>query len=629
MPILTTSDLKVSYGELDVFSGLSLEVGEGARIGMVGPNGAGKTSLLRVLVGELEPDGGSVYGVADLRIGYVPQVSQDAASETLGDQVMSAFDELVRLEGALADSALEIQAGDDQGRREAERRYSSLLAQYEARGGYDYESRMERVAAGVGLSAEALETPAISASGGERTRAALAKALLNEPDLLLLDEPTNYLDFKGLAWLERFLTQSSHAFIAVSHDRYFLDRVATQIWEMDRGRVKTYPGSYTKYRALEAERSARRQKEYERQQEQIASEESFIDRYRAGQRARQARGREKRLDRLKETALIEAPQTQRAIHIGGIHPASRAGQIVVSTEGLGVGFVDGDRDVELLSALDMKLESGSRTAVIGSNGVGKTTLVQTILGMTPPLAGQATLGHNVKVGYHRQGSDDLPESSTVLEAMQEYRNVPIGEERNYLARFLFLGDDVFKRVSSLSGGERARLAVARLLVTEPNFLVLDEPTTHLDIPSREALEQALLEYDGTLLFISHDRHLISLLAHQLWIVEDGTVHLFTGSFQEWASQSKEFAPPLSPKAKRRMRRRAQAVGKTPAHATEAPTPPPDYEPMIAEMESDLARIERDLLRASERQDVDNVVRLGKEHDKTQLKLAQMWKMWAE
>ena len=423
MPILTTSDLKVSYGELDVFSDLSLEVSERARIGMVGPNGAGKTSLLRVLVGELEPDGGSVQGATGIRIGYVPQVSQDASSDTLGNQIMSAFDELVRLERALADSALEIQTGDDRARREAERRYSSLLAEYETQGGYDYESRMERVAAGVGLSAEDLKTPAASASGGERTRAALATALLNEPGLLLLDEPTNYLDFKGLAWLEQFLAQSSHAFIAVSHDRYFLDRVATEIWEMDRGRVKTYRGSYTTYRALETERAARRQKEYDRQQEHIASEESFIDRYRAGQRARQARGREKRLDRLKETALIESPQAQRTIHIGGIPAASRAGQIVVSVKGLGVGFVEGDRSVELLSALDMKLEIGSRTAVIGSNGVGKTTLVQTILGMTPPLAGQATLGHNVKVGYHRQGSDDLPGSYTVLEAMQEYRNV--------------------------------------------------------------------------------------------------------------------------------------------------------------------------------------------------------------
>ncbi len=629
MPILTTSDLKVSYGELDVFSDLSLEVSERARIGMVGPNGAGKTSLLRVLVGELEPDGGSVQGATGIRIGYVPQVSQDASSDTLGNQIMSAFDELVRLERALADSALEIQTGDDRARREAERRYSSLLAEYETQGGYDYESRMERVAAGVGLSAEDLKTPAASASGGERTRAALATALLNEPGLLLLDEPTNYLDFKGLAWLEQFLAQSSHAFIAVSHDRYFLDRVATEIWEMDRGRVKTYRGSYTTYRALETERAARRQKEYDRQQEHIASEESFIDRYRAGQRARQARGREKRLDRLKETALIESPQAQRTIHIGGIPAASRAGQIVVSVKGLGVGFVEGDRSVELLSALDMKLEIGSRTAVIGSNGVGKTTLVQTILGMTPPLAGQATLGHNVKVGYHRQGSDDLPGSYTVLEAMQEYRNVPIGEERNYLARFLFGGDDVFKRVSSLSGGERARLAVARLLVTEPNFLVLDEPTTHLDIPSREALEQALSEYDGTLLFISHDRHLISLLAHQLWIVEDGTVDVFTGSFQEWASQSKEFAPPLSPKSKRRMRRRARAVGKTAAPAAKPGTPTPDYEAMIAELESRLARIERDLLRASDRQDVDDVVRLGEEHDKTQLELAEMWEMWAE
>ena len=630
MPLLTASNLKVSYAESDIFSDISLEIAERARIGMVGPNGGGKTSLLRLLVGDQEPNGGQVYRSSGLRIGYVPQTTQPMASGTIGDEVMLAFEELLDLERAIADSAVEVQQADRDRRRSTDRRYASLLARYEALGGYDYHNRMERVADGVGLTAQTLGNSAASASGGERTRAALARALLTDPDLLVLDEPTNYLDFKGLAWLETFLQGSNHAFIVVSHDRYFLDVVAAQIWELDHGRLQTYPGNYTKYRALKAERLTRQVKEYERQQEFIAKEQEVIGRYRAGQRAREARGRETRLARLER---IEQPDLrERGIRVAE-RTVSRAPRVVVRAKGLLVGFSSDRERVELLSVPELALERGSRTAIIGSNGAGKTTLVQTILGKRPPLSGSVTVGDKVNAGYHRQGSDDLPDHATVLEAMQEIRNIPIVDERTYLASFLFQGDDVFESVSALSGGERTRLAVARLMATEPNFLVLDEPTTHLDIPSREALEQALEGYGGTLLVVSHDRHLISLLARQLLIVENGTAQLFKGAFEEWAQQSGLFpAPPTSepkgPPTRRRFgtpRKKPKASRKADARVEQKP----DHEQTIADLESRLAWVERELQSASERQDVEEVTRLGEEYDRTRAQLNRAWDDWRQ
>jgi ATP-binding cassette subfamily F protein 3 len=647
--LLSASQLKLSYGDVEIFSGVDLEVAERARIGVVGPNGGGKTSLLRVLVGEMEPSGGAVSRAEGLRIGYVPQVATQAAGGSLKDEVMQAFVELRRLEDELAGSAMEIQWAEDKERRQAERRYSSLLERYEALGGYDYQNRMERVATGVGLSAETLDTPFAVASGGERTRAALARALLAEPDLLALDEPTNYLDFKGLAWLETFLGRFTHAFIVVSHDRYFLDRVVEQIWELDNGRLKRFPGNYTKYRKLKAEQLARQQVEYERQQEYIARQKDFIQRYGVGQRAREARGREKKLAHLER---IEAPKREQTVHIGGV-AASRTGQVALSTHDLKVGFFEDGRSVELLNVPDLKLERGARVAIIGPNGIGKTTLLRTLLGIAQALEGSVRLGYNVKPGYYRQGHDDLlstgsretlPQGPTVLDALLDIRNLPVGEARSYLARFLFRGDDVFKPVSALSGGERSRLALARLLVAEPNVLALDEPTTHLDIPSREALEQVLLAYEGAIIFVSHDRHLISLLAQQLWVLEDGAVLPFEGTFEEWAQSThgnveayryrrgvQQYAPtplqyaPTPPKQTKPAARRSVAAPQKGPPAE----PKPDPEQIITELEAALRDIEQGLASASERQDVEEIARLGQEYDETRARLDAAWDAWGK
>ena len=623
MPLLSTVDVSIAFGADVIFENLNVVIHERSRIGVVGPNGGGKTSFLKILVGEIDPSAGAVQATRGMRVGYVPQAPETTTTGSLRDEIMTAFARLRWLEQALESGATQLDQpnhGQEKGQEEAAgERYAVLLDEFESLGGYSYENRMARMVEGLGLTPRALQTPATQASGGERARAAMAKALLAEPNLLVLDEPTNHLDMKGLIWLERYLSHFDSAFIVVSHDRYFLDRTVNQVWELDHGRIRTYAGNYSKYKVLKNEQMLTQQREYVKQQEYIVKEEAFIQRYRAGQRSREARGRETRLQRLDR---IERPGNDRAITISNV-AASRSGQVVLSTHELTVGYVAGQSTTELLSIPDMKLERGSRTAVIGDNGTGKTTLLKTLLGLTPPLRGKVGLGRNAAVGYHRQGLDDLDGESTVIESLLDAKDMPYEDARSYLARFLFQGDDVFRQVASCSGGERSRLALARLLATEPNILILDEPTTHLDIPSREALEQVLLSYHGTLLFVSHDRQFASLLAQQLWVVDQGGLQLFPGTFESWLESVKEGdqgAAPRKIKARRPLR---------PPQGKKPPSPALDDRliKIIDGLETRLAEIQSELEEASAQRDLELISKIGLEYDRTKEELDEKMAQW--
>ena len=625
MPLVSTSELAIHYGADIIFSGVDLDINERARIGIVGPNGGGKTSLLRVLVGEQDASEGRVARSVGIQVGYVPQHPQMEIAGTLREEVMRAFDQVRILEKELEGAS---RGPDDQngGSEEAGRRYAALLDQYEAQGGYTYARAVERMVDGLGLRPETLDSPASSASGGERTRAALARALLGNPDLLVLDEPTNYLDLKGVTWLERYLTHFAPAVVVVSHDRYFLDKTATQIWEIDHGRMNIFPGNFSKYRVLKGERALRLAKEYESQQEFIAKEQAFIDRYRAGQRSREAKGRETRLGRLER---IERPDSDQFISLKP-SSATRTGQVVLSTQGLKVGYTDGEGSTELLNVPDLKLHRGSRTAVIGDNGTGKTTFIKTVLGMIPPLEGSVALGQSVKVGYYSQGLGVLEDNQTVLDSFLEIKNMPFEQARFYLARFLFQGDDVFREVGACSGGEKSRLALARLLITEPNLLVLDEPTTHFDIPSREALEQVLLSYSGTILLVSHDRHLVSLLAESLLVMVDGQVDFFLGTFEDWSEAQREAeAEATTSRAQERLKPapRPQAARVQSPKRRNPAAPVIDMEQTIVNLEDQLKAIEGWLQEATESQDFEEMTRLGEEHIRTQSELEQRLEEW--
>ncbi|MQF65691.1 ABC-F family ATP-binding cassette domain-containing protein [SAR202 cluster bacterium AC-647-P02_OGT_505m] len=633
MAVIGASQLGLHYAEMEIFGDITLQVNEKARIGIVGPNGSGKTSLLRVLLGEQDYDSGTIFRPEQLRIGYVPQTAMQSGSGTLREQIIETFRHLIDLEEQMAESALEIQQTQGSGRKRAERRYSSLVDRYESEGGYDYHNAIERVVAGVGLSEEILDTLTIDASGGERTRAALATALLGDPDILVLDEPTNYLDFNGLEWLEGFLSTFRNAFIVVSHDRYFLDRVVTEIWEIDRARMKTFPGNYSKYKILKAEENERLSKEYRKQQEHIRREEYFIARYHAGQRSKEARGRAKRLDKIN---MIDAPAVEETVAIRSSE-ATRTGEIVLRTTDLEVGFIDSEGGkVTLFEVPDTEIHRGTTTAIIGNNGIGKTTLLKTLLSDIPALEGKSSLGHNVKTGYFRQGSDEIPPNLTVMEALLQIKNLPIGEARGFLARFLFRGEEIFEKVSSLSGGERGRLALARLLILEPNVLILDEPTTHLDIPSREALEEMLTGFKGTILFVTHDRHLISLLANNLWIIHGGKVDTFDGTYEEWQGQnSQKISTPLPSKSKlpdqkiqipgkgkKQKKQRPKNRIKSKKHNTK-----PNREEIIDRLEKRVQEIEIELSVSTGDADLERIRDLGIEHSALNEELRNALDQW--
>ncbi|MBA13148.1 MAG: ABC-F family ATP-binding cassette domain-containing protein [SAR202 cluster bacterium] len=620
MALIAGSQLSLYYSDIEIFSNVTFEVKEKTHIGIVGPNGSGKTSFLKVLMGNLDHDKGEIFKPDSTKVGYVPQTSLQSGNGTIKNQIEDAFKGILDIEQQMQDSAIAIQNSSGAQRKHAETNYANLLDKYESNGGYTYKNTMDKVVSGLGLSEELLNTPIKKASGGERTRAALAKALLTDPDLLILDEPTNYLDFKGLNWLETFLSGFSNSFIIVSHDRYFLDNVSKQIWEIDKGTLQIYKGNYSQYKILKSEDEKRLAREYEKQQVYIKKTEDFIARYHAGQRSKEARGRAKKLSKIDK---LSEPTKDKHIKISGSN-VTRTGEIILRTESLKVGYETNSTKIELFNVPDCEIIKKTATAIIGNNGEGKTTLIKTIIGDIEPISGKVHTGHNVSIGYFRQGADNIPDNFTVLEALLDIKNLDIGEARNFLAKFLFIRDEIFNQVKSLSGGERGRLELARLLIKSPNVLVLDEPTTHLDIPSREALETMLSEFEGTIIFVSHDRHLISLLADNIWAINGSNVSQFEGNYTEWlehneirenqtAKISTDKKPNLSKKNKKSVTTKKSTFKIT--------------DELIEKLESDLKFIEKELEVASKDSNIARITELGEKHRLLSDKLNQAVENW--
>ncbi len=614
MSILTATDLAMHFGAQDVFAAISLAVAHGDRIALVGPNGAGKTTLLRILAGLETPTSGVVHTARGTRIGYLAQQAEIAGGARLYDEMLAVFtdlraqqEELARLEAAMADPAT---------REEALARYGDLQVRFELAGGYEYEGRSKRVLLNLGFAEADFGQPLALLSGGQRTRAALARLLLSEPDLLLLDEPTNHLDMGAIEWLEETLASWAGSVVVVAHDRHFLDVVANRVWELARGRLEEYPGNYSKYVALRAERRERQQAEYEAQQEEIAKTEEFIRRNMAGQRSKEAKGRRKRLERLER---LERPQDDKALRLQ-LKASGRAGETVIYTRRLVVGYDDdapgGGR--RLFTCPDLRLRRGERAALLGPNGSGKTTFLKTLLGQIPPLQGEAGKGYNVHIGYFAQAQEGLHPERTVLEEILATRNLPLGEARNFLGRFLFSGDDVFKPIATLSGGERARVALAILTLAGANLLLLDEPTNHLDIPSQEALQSVLERFDGTILFVTHDRWLVSALATQVWVLERDELRVYPQGYAQY----------LAAQAQAAMAEKGAPRPQAPARRALRPTPEEreaarertrrerwisTLEQEIAALEARLAALQQEISQASLQQNLEQVRTLSAEY----------------
>jgi len=524
MSVLSVQAVSRWFGEREVLKDVSFRIGQGDRVGLVGPNGTGKTSLLRIAAGLDAPDGGTVALARGTRIGFLRQELLEDATGTVIEHARGAAAHLRELERELQGLEAEIATGDS----EALERYADAQHHFEHAGGYDFEATLARILGGLGLGG-LVDREVATLSGGERTRLGLARLLLDDPDVLLLDEPTNHLDVAALEWLENFLVEQDATAVISSHDRWFLDRVTSRTLSIEDRMVVEYRGGYSHYARQRLDRETAQMRAHARQAEEIARTEEFIRRYGAGQRSKEARGRGKKLARVER---IEAP-TQSTRHSWGLEAADLGSETVLETTALAVGYMD-----PVMRTGPLRVPRDARVAVVGPNGAGKTTLVRTLVGDLSPLDGYVSAAPAARVAYLEQAQAELTGDQTVLEAMRSAGALDDQEARNLLARFLFRGDEVQRAVSVLSGGERSRLALARLSLRHANLLVLDEPTNHLDLAAREQLEAVLADYEGTLVFVSHDRYFIDKLASELWLISGGLLRRFEGG---WTAYQRERA----------------------------------------------------------------------------------------
>ena len=565
MDILVTVDgLKKSFGVHDIFQNVSFTVRQGEKVGLVGVNGSGKTTLLRCLLDPDFADGGSVKFAGDLRLGYVEQGFDDFREETVWQFMQHACPDILNLREKMR------QLEEASGRAQGEElqgildQYARTESRYAHLDGYHYENNIKRVLIGLGYPEETWQWRADKLSGGQKTRLQLAAALVNSPDLLILDEPTNHLDIVMSEWLENYLREFRGGVLVISHDRAFLDNVVEEILEMEGGTLHRFKGNYSRYLEQKEIQVLTQTRAYEAQQEYIARQEAYIRRFKAGIKSKMARGRQSQLDRLER---IDAPVQEEEFQLRLPHAAECAEKVII-LEHLDVGYPQH----LLLQDVDLTLRRGEKVAIIGPNGCGKSTLLKTILQELPPLKGEARIGNRVKIGYFSQSYERLDENQTIMENFLTEYGLTDEQTRRVLGSMMFHGEDVFKVIGTLSGGQKARLVLLKLVLDGANCLLLDEPTNHLDIAAKEAVEAALETFDGTVLLVSHDRYLVNEVAGRIWAVEDGHVTDYKGNYDFYLEErdknrSREAAPETLRKEK-----------EPPAKATPAAAAPQTAQP---------------------------------------------------
>src|SRR5881227_1052392 len=535
------SDVFKSYGSRDVLRGTTLQINPGEHVGLVGRNGAGKTTMFRLVNAEESPDSGEVVRARGVKLGLLAQHVHFEKGSTVHESALAAFGhlqqiehEMHQLEHRMAD------AGEDL--EKVLSRYSDLQHEFEREGGFEYSAKAEAILQGLGFDRDSWQMETEKLSGGQQNRLGLARLLLSEPDVLLLDEPTNHLDVSAVEWLEEFLQSYPAGFVVISHDRYFLDRACRRIIEIENGQATSYNGNYSAYVVEREERREIQQRAYENQQRLIAKTEEFIRKNLAGQKTKQAKSRRTMLQRLERVDAVRADQSSGDFRLQEIE---RTGTHVLTITDATIGYGDKilARDISLI------LRRGECLGVIGPNGSGKTTFLKTILGRIPALSGDVRWGAKVEIGYYAQQLEDLDDRNEIIMELRRVApaNATAGELRSFLAKFLFSGDDVYKHVGDLSGGEKGRLSLAKLIYSRVNVLLLDEPTNHLDIPSRESLEEALEAYEGTIITISHDRFFLDRVATQILALDgEGNSEHYNGDyteFHDWKAARQSEAEP--------------------------------------------------------------------------------------
>jgi ATP-binding cassette subfamily F protein 3 len=555
MTLIHSEHICKAFAGIPVLQDISWQIEAGRKIGLIGANGSGKSTLLHILSGQVAADSGTVERTRDLRLGYLTQTTTVEGNRSLYEAVRDAFRPLLDIQDEMA--LLEARMAHQQASEQDLQRYGILLEAFNLRQGYAIQARVEATLFGLGFQAADLPKPLSQLSGGQKNMAALARVLLQETDLLLLDEPSNHLDIDATEWLEGMIREYQGAVVVVSHDRYFLDRTVEEIMALEHHRLHRYPGNYSAYVTARTVRLEQARKAYEQQQADIQRQEDFIRRHMAGQKTRQAQSRQKTLERLQR--LQKPPSDPRRMHLDLAAGQRESHEVVV---GRHVWKSFGDRTV--LRDLSCTLYRGDKVGLMGPNGAGKSTFLRLLLGHDTPDQGTLRLGRNVSVAYYDQELQDLNLQNTVLDEVWQVEPwKTAGDIRSHLGRFLFSGDDVLQTLDTLSGGERSRVALAKLMLLKANLLVLDEPTNHLDIPAREALESALSEYPGTLLVVSHDRYFLDRLITRLLYLRHGTCDAYAGNYSAYQAhlaelasqppQGKSKSRPKSPPAPRRQR----------------------------------------------------------------------------
>ena len=635
------SDVYKSYGSQEVLRGASLQINPGEHVGLVGRNGAGKTTAFRLISGEETPERGDVVRARGLSLGLLAQHVHFELGSTVHESALAAFGHLQQIEHEMHELEHRMsEAGDDLETILA--RYSDLQHDFEREGGFEYAARAEAILQGLGFDREMWQLETEKLSGGQQNRLGLARLLLAEPDVLLLDEPTNHLDVASVEWLEEFLSTYAAGFVIISHDRYFLDRTCQRIIELENGRAASYTGNYSAFLIEREERREAQQRAFDNQQQLIAKTEEFIRRNIAGQKTKQAKSRRKMLEKLERVEGVRADQSSGDFRLRAIE---RAGTQVLTVEDAAVGYPD-----KLLARdITFTLRRGECLGIIGPNGSGKTTFIKTVLGKLPPLAGEFRWGTKVQVGYYAQQLDDLDDRNEIIMELRRVApsSATAGELRSFLAKFLFTGDDVYKHVRDLSGGEKGRLALAKLIYSRVNVLLLDEPTNHLDIPSRESLEEALDAYQGTIITISHDRYFLDRVATQILALDGaGGAEHYDGDYTEYhdwkaaqrlskeayakaAAQKKETSVVAQERASAQPAR-GRGGSKNSSGKGAKKRPERDarvVEAEIAEAEKQLAALSEQLARPEVSRDHNRQLALNEDYQRVDARLRLLYEEW--
>ncbi|MFL6255646.1 MAG: ABC-F family ATP-binding cassette domain-containing protein [Pyrinomonadaceae bacterium] len=632
------SDVYKSYGAQDVLRGASLQVNPGEHVGLVGRNGAGKTTLFRLITGEESADRGDVVRARGVKLGLLEQHVDFEPGTTVHEAALAAFGQLQSIEHEMHELEHRMAEAPEDLDAVLER-YSDLQHEFERQGGFEYAARAEAILQGLGFERDTWAMQCEILSGGQKNRLGLARLLLAEPDVLLLDEPTNHLDVAAVEWLEEFLAAYKSAYVIISHDRYFLDRACTRIVEVELGKAVSYNGNYSAFLVEREERREIQQRAYENQQHLIAKTEEFIRRNLAGQKTKQAKSRRTMLAKLERIESVRPDQTQGNFQMQKVE---RAGTHVLTVMEASVGYPG----ALLASDIEFVLKRGECLGVIGPNGSGKTTFLKTVLGKLPQLAGEIRWGTNVSVGYYAQQLDDLDDRNEIIMELRRVASstATAGELRSFLARFLFTGDDVYKHVRDLSGGEKGRLALAKLIYSNVNVLVLDEPTNHLDIPSREALEEALDAYDGTIITISHDRYFLDRVATQILALDgEGGAEHYDGDYTEYhdwkaarraaqvaaksaADKPREVTPARREEPRAEQSQSKQRGGKGPKKKS-ASRDPRAVEDEIAAAEQRVATLAEELAKPATARDPARLVRVNDDYQKAEARLRELYEEW--